>query len=96
MSGVASGAGADRTVRIGLANFVAGRTAFGNGGFTFEQRQLIGCAVHSARVILLGKFDLLSREIVTACHGCPGGGGMPAAEILRVLSRMALRTILGR
>jgi hypothetical protein len=66
MSGVASGASSDRTIRIGLADFVAGRTAFGNGGFTFEQRQLIGSAVYSARMILLGKFNLLGREIVMA------------------------------
>jgi hypothetical protein len=66
MSGVASGASADRTIRIGLADFVAGRTAFGNGGFTFEQRQLIGTAVYGTRVMLLGKFDLLGREIMMA------------------------------
>ena len=81
---VAGGAGAERTIGIGLADAVATDAPALGGWPAFERDERIGRPLATAGVELFREGHLLRREVFVTVDGGPRRGGVPAAGKLLV------------
>ena len=93
MTCVASGAGADRAIRIWPTDIVTLVAALVDRRRTFAHRKRVGRALHRAGVKLLGRRDLFRREIAGPADRRPRRCRVATAQELVVLRLMTLGAV---
>src|SRR5215471_2404821 len=95
MPGVASCAVANRAVFVWLADTMAAGAAAFRGCRTLQPGERMWRALYCARLILLGKSNLLGCKILVPANGGPRRRGVTALQEL-LINRFVTRPAIGR